>query len=46
MRLKAGDEVIVFDGQGKGYQGVIIEEKKKSAVVRILSEKKLKSLEC
>ena len=45
MRLKTGDEVIIFDGQGKEYQGIIIEERKKSAVVRILSEKKLKKSE-
>ena len=45
MRLKAGDEVVIFDGQGKGYQGVIIEERKKSAVVKILSEKKVEKLE-
>jgi len=45
MRLKLGDRVTVFDGKGKIYSGVIIEERKKSAVVSILSKRKLKKLE-
>ena len=26
LRLKAGDEIIVFDGLGKEYEGTIVEE--------------------
>lgn len=45
MRLKLGDRVTIFDGKGKTYLGVIIEERKKSAVVSILSKRKLEKLE-
>ncbi len=44
MRLKVGDRVSIFDGQGNIYQGVIVEERKKSAVVNIVSKKKEKFL--
>ncbi len=44
MRLKKGDEVAIFDGQGNSYEGPIIEEGKKSAIVKILTRKKVKRL--
>ena len=35
LRLKAGDEIIVFDGSGKEYEGTIVEERPFSVVIRI-----------
>jgi len=35
LRLKAGDEIIVFDGSGKEYEGTIFEERPFSVVIRI-----------
>ena len=35
LRLKAGDEIIVFDGLGKEYEGTITEERPSSVVIRI-----------
>jgi 16S rRNA (uracil1498-N3)-methyltransferase len=35
LRLKAGDEMIVFDGLGKEYEGTIAEEGPSSVVIRI-----------
>jgi 16S rRNA (uracil1498-N3)-methyltransferase len=35
LRLKAGDEIIVFDGSGKEYEGTIVEEGPSSVVIRI-----------
>ncbi|HXX33552.1 MAG TPA: 16S rRNA (uracil(1498)-N(3))-methyltransferase [Thermodesulfobacteriota bacterium] len=35
LRLKAGDEVLVFDGLGKEFEGTIVEEGSSSVMVRI-----------
>jgi 16S rRNA (uracil1498-N3)-methyltransferase len=35
LRLKAGEEIIVFDGAGKEYEGTIVEEEPSSVVIRI-----------
>ena len=35
LRLKAGDQIIVFDGVGKEYEGTILEEKPSSVLVKI-----------
>jgi len=35
LRLKAGDEILVFDGSAKEYEGKIVEEGSSSVVVRI-----------
>jgi 16S rRNA (uracil1498-N3)-methyltransferase len=35
LRLKAGDEIIVFDSLGKEYEGAIIEETTSSVVIKI-----------
>jgi 16S rRNA (uracil1498-N3)-methyltransferase len=35
LRLKEGDEVTVFDGLGKEFQGAIVEERLSSVVIRI-----------
>jgi 16S rRNA (uracil1498-N3)-methyltransferase len=35
LRLKEGDEVIVFDGLGKEYEGTIIEEGSSSVLIKI-----------
>lgn len=48
LRLKAGDEIVVFDGSGKEYGGKIIEEGPSSVVIlveSILSTKKESPLE-
>jgi len=42
LRLKAGDEIVLFDGLGKEFEGTIIKEGRSSVVVkieRILSSK-------
>jgi 16S rRNA (uracil1498-N3)-methyltransferase len=35
LRLKAGDEIIVFNGSVKEYNGTIVEEGPSSVVIRI-----------
>jgi 16S rRNA (uracil1498-N3)-methyltransferase len=48
LRLKAGDEVIVFDGSAKEYEGTIIEEGSASVVIavrNVLSSKSESPLE-
>jgi 16S rRNA (uracil1498-N3)-methyltransferase len=35
LRLKAGDEIIVFDGLGKEYEGTIVEEEPASITIKI-----------
>jgi 16S rRNA (uracil1498-N3)-methyltransferase len=35
LRLKTGDEISVFDGLGRAFQGVIVEERLSSVVIRI-----------
>lgn len=35
LRLKTGDEILVFDGSGKEYEGTIVEEKSSSIGIRI-----------
>ena len=35
LRLKAGDEIIVFDGLGKEYEGTIVEEGPSSVMIKI-----------
>jgi 16S rRNA (uracil1498-N3)-methyltransferase len=35
LRLKAGDEIIVFDGFGKEYEGTIVEEGPSSVLIKI-----------
>ncbi|MEW6377587.1 MAG: 16S rRNA (uracil(1498)-N(3))-methyltransferase [Thermodesulfobacteriota bacterium] len=48
LRFKAGDEIVVFDGEGKEYEGTIVEENPISVVVRvqnILSSKREPPLE-
>ncbi|HUL38237.1 MAG TPA: RsmE family RNA methyltransferase, partial [Thermodesulfobacteriota bacterium] len=35
LRLKAGDEIIVFDGAGKEYEGTIVEGEPSSVVIEI-----------
>jgi 16S rRNA (uracil1498-N3)-methyltransferase len=35
LRLKAGDEIIVFDGLGKEFEGAIVEEGLSSVVIKI-----------
>lgn len=48
LRLKAGDEIVVFNGLAKEYEGKIVEEGPSSVVImiqNILSSKKESSLE-
>jgi 16S rRNA (uracil1498-N3)-methyltransferase len=48
LRLKAGDEVVVFDGSAKEYEGTIIEEGSASVVIavqNVLSSKSESPLE-
>jgi 16S rRNA (uracil1498-N3)-methyltransferase len=48
LRLKAGDEVVIFDGLGKEYEGMIVEEAPFSVVIKvqnIFSSKRDSSLE-
>jgi len=48
LRLKAGDEIIVFDGLGKEFEGAIVEEGLSSVVIKIqniFSSKRDSSLE-
>ena len=35
LRLRAGDEITVFDGLGKEFEGTIVEEGLSSVVIRI-----------
>jgi 16S rRNA (uracil1498-N3)-methyltransferase len=35
LRLKEGDEITVFDGLGKEFEGTIVEERRSSVVIRI-----------
>jgi 16S rRNA (uracil1498-N3)-methyltransferase len=35
LRLKAGDEVLVFDGLGKEFEGTIVKEERSSVMVKI-----------
>jgi len=35
LRLKAGDEIVVFDGSTKEYAGMIVEDRPSSVVIRI-----------
>jgi 16S rRNA (uracil1498-N3)-methyltransferase len=35
LRLKAGDEIIIFNGLGKEYEGMIVEEAPSSVVIKI-----------
>ena len=35
LRLKAGDEIVVFDGLGREVEGTIVEERLSSVVIRI-----------
>jgi 16S rRNA (uracil1498-N3)-methyltransferase len=35
LRLKEGDEITVFDGLGKEFEGTIVEERLSSVVIRI-----------
>ena len=35
LRLKAGDQVIIFDGSGKEYEGTIVEEEPSSVMIKI-----------
>ena len=35
LRLKAGDEILVFDGSGKEFEGTIVEEGRSSVTVKI-----------
>jgi 16S rRNA (uracil1498-N3)-methyltransferase len=37
LRLKAGDEILVFDGLGKEFEGTIVEEGRSSVMVKIQS---------
>jgi 16S rRNA (uracil1498-N3)-methyltransferase len=48
LRLKTGDEIVVFDGSAKEYEGKIVEERSSSVVIRIqniLSSKRESPLE-
>ncbi len=48
LRLRTGDEIIVFDGSAKEYEGMIVEDRPSSVVIRIqniLSSKKESPLE-
>jgi 16S rRNA (uracil1498-N3)-methyltransferase len=48
LRLKTKDEIIIFDGLGKEYEGMIVEETPSSVVIKIqnvFSSKKDSSLE-
>lgn len=48
LRLKAGDEIVVFDGLGREVEGTIVEERLSSVVIRvqnIISSKKDSPLE-
>jgi len=48
LRLKTGDEIVVFDGLGKEFEGTIVEERLSSVVIRvqnIISSKKDSPLE-
>ena len=35
LRLRAGDEIVVFDGLGKEFEGTIVEERLSSVVIRV-----------
>jgi 16S rRNA (uracil1498-N3)-methyltransferase len=35
LRLKAGDEILVFDGSGKEFEGTIVEEGRSSVMVKV-----------
>jgi 16S rRNA (uracil1498-N3)-methyltransferase len=35
LRLKAGDEILVFDGSGKEFEGAIVEERRSSVMVKV-----------
>ena len=35
LRLKAGDEILVFDGSGKEFEGTIVEEGRSSVTVKV-----------
>jgi len=35
LRLNTGDEIIVFDGSGKEYEGAIVEEGSSSVVIKV-----------
>ena len=35
LRLKAGDEILVFDGSGKEFEGTIVEERRSSVMVKV-----------
>jgi 16S rRNA (uracil1498-N3)-methyltransferase len=37
LRLKAGDEIIIFDGLGKEYEGKIVEEGSSFVVMKVLN---------
>src|SRR4030042_2594649 len=37
LRLKLGDEIIVFDGEAKDYKGMIVEEGPSSVLIRVQS---------
>ncbi|MEA3328564.1 MAG: 16S rRNA (uracil(1498)-N(3))-methyltransferase [Candidatus Omnitrophota bacterium] len=41
MRLAPGDEVVVFDGEGKEYEGIIKQESGQSVLIKINSVKRL-----
>ena len=41
LRLRLNDSIVVFDGEGKEYNGIIKEIKRKYVKVKIISEKKL-----
>src|SRR4030043_2196272 len=48
LRLRTGDEIIVFDGSAKEYEGMIVEDGPSSVVIRIqniFSSKKESPLE-
>mgnify|MGYP006268661613 CR=1 FL=1 len=35
LRLRAGDEISVFDGSGKEFEGTIVDEERSSVVIRV-----------
>ena len=35
LRLRAGDEIVVFDGLGKEFEGTIVEERLSSVVIKV-----------
>ena len=41
LRLRVNDSIVVFNGEGKEYNGIIKEIKRKYVKVKIISEKKL-----